>query len=45
MTIAVIWILLQNDAPWWCFTLTVAAFFAKVLLMLAALGKNNERRS
>ena len=43
MTIAMIWILVQMEAPWWCFAATVAAFFLKILFALAALGANNER--
>lgn len=39
MTIAMIWILAQMEAPWWCFALTVAMFFIKALLMFGLYGE------
>ena len=41
MTVAVIWILIQMQAPWWTYVAAIGMFFVKALLCVAAFDDKN----
>lgn len=42
MTIAMIWVLYELHAPWWCIASTLIMFVLKALYILAKEGKRED---
>ena len=42
MTVAMIWVLVQMEAPWWTYVATGVAFCFKALICLAAFDKDGK---
>ena len=43
MTIALFWVLLQMNAPWWCFGVTIIMFLMQCLMFFWVFGGKYER--